>query len=194
MTCSHDSYVYVNHAPISICCLFLQERMETLKNLKSFVHGNALKTEDGIGFAIKCAEEKILEITFDSIIDGLVNHARQGLNGDENVEIDLLASAVALVCIKGGTVSLLNTFVCETEDPNMQSFLNKCTRSLSKSSNFSLRSLTVDVVFHQLNYSQSSRLDRRISYSWTTTFNWWRMRLDEDEHYPNEYDFEDSLV
>ena len=93
---SLDSYTYVNRAVNSICHLFLKARMETLEKIKSVVSGDTLKTEAGIEFAMKCAQDKMLQITFDTIIDGLVNHVRPELNGDENVEIDLLASAAQI--------------------------------------------------------------------------------------------------
>jgi hypothetical protein len=113
---SLDRYTFVYCLPVSIAVSsFVQKRMEVLKKIESLVCGNELKTKTGIALAVKCAQEKTLQITFDSIIDGLVFHAHEALDGDKNVDLYDLASTIAFVCDRGNTVSRLNSLICEAQ-------------------------------------------------------------------------------
>jgi hypothetical protein len=112
---SHDRHTFVYCLPVSISVSsFVQERMENLK-IESLLCGNELKTKTGIAFAVKCAQERTLQITFDVIVDGLVLHAHEALDGDKNVDLDDLASTIAFVCDRGNTVSRLNSLICEAQ-------------------------------------------------------------------------------
>ena len=110
-----------------------------LKKIESLLYGNELKTKTGVAFAVKCAQEKTVHITFDAIIDGLVFHAHEALDGRESVNLDDLASNVAFVCAQGHSVSRLNSLICEAQEPGIKSFFSKCVKSLGKFTTVSRR-------------------------------------------------------
>ena len=88
-----------------------------LRKLEWLLFGDELKTKTRIEFAVKCAEDKTLQTSIDTIIGDLVFHAY--------VALDDIASNIGFVCARGNTGIQLNPLSCEAEESKMKHFFSR---------------------------------------------------------------------
>jgi hypothetical protein len=110
--------------------------LELLKQMQEKLLGNELKTETGLVIAIKHVDENILSITYNDIVEALIQHAQCILDTDSNTSVNDLASFVARVCSHGKTFVRLASAMREEHKPNIDAFFGQCLKALCKIDSF----------------------------------------------------------